>query len=262
MTVVTDYQGLVDGLRAGRQETTGPCRKHADIWRLIWDTVEDFGRDCITLQKVESHVSLAKVRDGSAGLSFQDWAGNKKADEAAKKGAGMHPINAPLVERTESQRQLTREIGTWIGQVGAFLVSHGNPDVSTAGAEKPIACQLELTSVPMDFAAVGRSWKPRLYAHERRSAGKSARVVTLASGSAADTAKQLWHGSHSLYAVGDFIFCWDCGGRTSGKRLSKLLASSCKGRCGSVAGATALREGRHPTSGAFPGQPRACLSGQ
>ena len=113
ITVVTDYKDLVDGLSAGRNVCTAANRKGADVWRLIWDKVDDIGLNFIDIIKIKSHMSKASVLDGSAGCSLQDWEGNKAADSSAKKGAAMHPVLTKMPEMAASGRCVAPILGAY-----------------------------------------------------------------------------------------------------------------------------------------------------
>ena len=104
LVVVTDYEGLIDGIALGPELCTASNRMHADIWRLIWEAVEDFGLCYITMQKVKAHVALARIKDGSVDCSWLDWSGNQLADLQAKQGAACHPVEKTLQQTISNCR--------------------------------------------------------------------------------------------------------------------------------------------------------------
>ena len=90
ITIVTDYQNLVYGLYTlGPGGTTSSGCRYADVWRLFWLAISDFGRDLVTVVKVPSHRTL-EAFVASPGTLVADWHGNRQADLAAKRGAAMH----------------------------------------------------------------------------------------------------------------------------------------------------------------------------
>eukprot|EP00973_Karenia_brevis_P087852 12185267-Karenia_brevis.AAC.1 len=104
----------MDGLAEGRHATTAPLRRHADLWRQIWDALEDFGAEHVKVVKVASHKSLSSVQSGAAGMTFQEWAGNKAADHAAKRGAWIHPPVADIAENLQESWKTAQVFGRWI----------------------------------------------------------------------------------------------------------------------------------------------------
>ena len=76
-------QRLIDGIAEGRSACTAASRQGADLWKLIWDRLDDIGLEDIELVKIASHQSRASVQDGSAGCTMADWLGNGAADKAA-----------------------------------------------------------------------------------------------------------------------------------------------------------------------------------
>ena len=96
LEVCTDYLGLVDGIADGEAECTGANRAHADLWRLVWEAIGDFGINYVTLRKVKAHVALTRILDGIVDCSWCDWYGNQVADSQAKLGAACHPVRTDM----------------------------------------------------------------------------------------------------------------------------------------------------------------------
>ena len=128
LTVVTDYKGLIDGVNEGKETCTAANRKGAEIWRRIWDKLEDVGVEGIKLVKIASHKSRTSVLDGTAGCTLADWLGNRAADTAAKAGARMHTACPDMGTRLQNAHSLTQAVAHWIGTLGAHLVGIGSPD--------------------------------------------------------------------------------------------------------------------------------------
>eukprot|EP00972_Heterocapsa_arctica_P025806 3796613-Heterocapsa_arctica.AAC.1 len=51
IVAVTDYKGLIDGIESGRAACTALGREGADLWRMVWDKLEDFGQEQVTIVK-------------------------------------------------------------------------------------------------------------------------------------------------------------------------------------------------------------------
>ena len=275
LRVVTDYKRLLDGIAAGRDACTAASMQHADIWRAIWDAAEDFGLEHVTLVKIRSHTSLARVRDGSAGCTWTDWAGNRAADSSAKKGAAIHPAAPGLKEAIQNGRILITGIARWLGTVGAYLVELDSPDVQPKVATRAIRAygdyvapqSMLLVDIPSeeDGQSSGE-WRPRVLHCEARlaererkqrdceaarghgrhepCAGSAARASRTA-GSMADV-----HQSHSLCKVGPYVFCYACGAHSSVRRSARLRAACQRPqRHDSIGQRKRLRDGRHPITG-------------
>ena len=95
---------------------------HADIWRMVWDHIDDYGPHCFKLQKVAAHRSKASVVDGSSGMCFVDWAGNKAVDLLAKKGAAMHPLGEGIAAKVATAQKKVTMVAKWLGAPGAHLI--------------------------------------------------------------------------------------------------------------------------------------------
>ena len=91
--------------------------------------MEDFGLEGIMLVKVAAHKSRARVVDGSAGMTFRDWAGNRAADQAAKAGAKLHPTKEGMGEAIADAQVMGRAVAKWLGVLGAYMVGLKSPDV-------------------------------------------------------------------------------------------------------------------------------------
>ena len=82
-TIYVDNSQVVDGVANGRKWCCSPKRDGADIWRQIWDRLDDL-HGIVSVQKVKAHMSYQKVLDGR--ISWSDWVGNGVADMWAKRG--------------------------------------------------------------------------------------------------------------------------------------------------------------------------------
>ena len=273
LVVVTDYQGVIDGVLEGRHSCTAANRKGADVWSLIWDKLEDIGVELIEFVKISSHKSRASVLDGTAGCTLADWLGNRSVDTAAKEGARLHPVHPDMDMWLRNAHVLTAAVARWIGTLAAHLVSIGSPDIQEAPAVARRRVldlygkvsrhqSLELIDIPMrregDVYTELGLWQPRvLHCEAKNLAGaaaglgqaerptQSARPVPLAQ-----------YPSHEMRTAGAVVFCRNCGGYTS-KRRSTLLDGECHGPAQvSNMAVKRLREGRHPVTNAFLGEVR------
>ena len=256
LVVATDYQGLIDGIASGSEACTAANRLHADIWRLIWAAVSDFGLSHITLQKVRAHVALARIQDGSVDCTWQDWFGNKIADLQAKQGAACHP-SVPLMEdMVRNSRAVVTSIARWLGILGAHLLSMTSPDMQSR--DTMLSQGLELIEIPEHPDA--NQWTPRVLHCEAKNVVRSIAAPELQQQVAVSASQpkprivQRAHPSHDLNVAGSCVFCWSCGGHSSG-RQSAVLSEGCRGEVTSTA-CKRLRSGLHPGSGLHLGPVR------
>ena len=115
VTLVKDYKGFSDGFRNGPEITTSWGREYADVWRAFWTAAEDFGRDYIRVVKVKAHLSRTAMQSGDYDITFQQWEGNRKADEQAKKGALLHGVGREAKTRAAKTDETVLQCAVWIG---------------------------------------------------------------------------------------------------------------------------------------------------
>ena len=255
LIVVTDYEGLISGVKTGRQMCTAASQKGADIWRLIWDKLDDIGLETIDFVKIASHQSRASVLDGRAGCSLPDWLGNQAADKAAKKGAPLHLIDPDLKEELKNGHDMSRVVAKWIGTLGAHLLSLGNPDVSAALKYVSRAPALELIQIPLPLDRSARGWQPRVLHKEAKNI--CVEIKEAMSNPDAPPVVQLeslaLYASHTMRLAGAVRFCWKCGCFTD-RGSSKRMQEQCPGGAGTPnRPARRLQQGRHPVTNAFIG---------
>ena len=155
---------------------TAANRAHADIWKQIWAAIDDFGLEYITVEKVQAHLSLTSVQDGSAGVTWQDWQGNRVADAQAKLGAACHPAKADMKELLETGRSLVTFVAKWLGTLGVFLVGLNSPDIQPKQHKVPVRLiyggtssyqELTLIEIPANAGDMS-GWKPRVLHREQK----------------------------------------------------------------------------------------------
>ena len=91
LTVAIDNSTVVKGLRRGRRWCVAGNRSHADVWRQIWNPLDDVFPDLVGFQavKIQSHSkALLETEDPHVRSLAR---GNQLADEAAKEGTPMAP---------------------------------------------------------------------------------------------------------------------------------------------------------------------------
>jgi hypothetical protein len=86
-TLFVDCKLIIDGLAKGRTWCTAARRQHADVWRDIWDRLDDLGTGVsgIDIKKVKAH-QAAGDRARATGDKIA-YLANHHADALAKRGA-------------------------------------------------------------------------------------------------------------------------------------------------------------------------------
>ena len=225
LVLYSDSSFFVNGWLGGKKSCTAIGRAHADVWRTFWAVAEDFGLEAITVEKVKGHATQAMV-DGGLCTEVDRW-GNEQADDAAKKGAAMHPDVSHTVAAQKVQRDEALQCALWLG-VGLETAARKGalPQELTAAqkADRPCAKPLKRVEVIPDA-----TWQAEQ------------RLAHLTS----DT-----HPSHCLQQTGPFVFCSRCG-CYGAERLASLAAPCAKEATPSRRYLLKkLLEGRHPRTGA------------
>ena len=220
----SDSAFFVDGWFRGKRWCTEAGRAHADVWRQFWVIAEDFGLEAIVVEKVKAHTTQAQVDAGV--ISEVDRWGNAQADEAAKRGAAMHPDIDETIVMQKELREDAKQCALWLG-VGleAALRTGVMPKELTASdkAERQRCTQLKRINIVADD-----TW------HAERH---QAHVSTGA------------HPSHALQKAGPVYFCARCG-CYGAQRLVALAAPCAQETTPSRKYfLNRLLEGRHPRSG-------------
>ena len=164
--------------------------------------VEDFGgTDAIKVFKVKGHATRAMVDQGM--VTDVDRYGNFMADEAAKRGAAMHPSVKPTKDKIEVSRRVAGEAVRWLG-------------VGLEAAQK-------MGAIPAELTQAQKKDRPQLRPQKR------VEIIP----------DEVWrrdqlqfhfttgaHASHSLHRIGEFYFCAVCGCYGAQKLAS--LAGPCE----------------------------------
>ena len=202
LCLYSDSAFFVRGWERGRAWCVAPGRAHADVWKKFWNVAEDFGGSgAIQVFKVKGHATNAMVDQGA--VDEVDRFGNDMADEAAKKGAAMHPSVKAVCEKIEVSRRVAGEAARWLG----------------VGLEAAQQCG----ALPAELTQVQKKDRPQLRPLKRVEIIPDAqwRRDNLVSHLSNDA-----HQSHSLHKVGEVYFCAVCGCYGAQKLLA--LASPCE----------------------------------
>ena len=83
ITVYVDNSQVVDGIQRGRKWCLHPKRDGADVWKEVWDRLDDL-EGLVRVEKVKAHLNYGHVVEGR--ISWTSWLGNGIADQWAKLG--------------------------------------------------------------------------------------------------------------------------------------------------------------------------------
>ena len=221
---VTDCAWVVETWGKGEYAATHSGAVHADIWRKTFLAAKNLGIENVRVRKVKAHRALgsAASRDDA-----HDILANKLADEAAKKGASLHPTAPQVDEQIRCTEDLVTEVAQYIGRAALWRqqVYGALPrnEASTGGFE------------PLARAPVDRVAKHVLVNEE--GGFRCTRCVSAARSRAAlerhPCLQEPLQRQHSLLRSGPYIFCGDCGSYTStavSKSKVYNLHRSCLGK--------------------------------
>ena len=117
LVIHVDNKEVVDGAAQGRAWCCEAKRIGADLWRLIWDSLDELSS--VQIVKVKAHLRFSHVLDGR--ISARAWAGNAVADKWAKAGCEMAWKDSPCTsahvrwhQAIAWYRWLVRVAATWI----------------------------------------------------------------------------------------------------------------------------------------------------
>ncbi len=115
LTMMVDYQGIIDGTNAGEQHCTSPKRPNAASWRAYWRASEDRVH---TFVKIKSHRTLQEATADDEPGALLRWHGNRAADRFAKMGASTHasPEGRKLADEYEEKVVELAALARWIGR--------------------------------------------------------------------------------------------------------------------------------------------------
>ena len=106
LTIWVDNQNVVTGWLRGREWCCASSRAAADLWRMIWDLLDDIGGG-IEILKVKGHATEADISTGRITKFLQE--GNGHADHNAGQGAVISEEDLP----SEMQIKAYMEAKSW-----------------------------------------------------------------------------------------------------------------------------------------------------
>ena len=115
----TNHLPIVDGLRRGKQCCTAAARSNANLWRVIWDRLEDLGG-------LSEDLQFPWVPGYATGNGI-DAVGNRSADTLAKDGQQMHGAKRETLSTAKAIRRKQKQILRWIGRAASYTGKHGTP---------------------------------------------------------------------------------------------------------------------------------------
>ena len=114
----SDSSFVVLGWRKCRHAMCSGWAVYADIWRAIYELVDDRGVDNIDVFKVKAHKSIRKSSDMYDSLKILS---NANADGLAKAGSSRHPVNEKLYSQIKELKGLVVASAKYIARC---LCSH------------------------------------------------------------------------------------------------------------------------------------------
>ena len=146
LRVHTDCALILRGVEAGCKWCCHSLRPHADMWRAIWDKINDIGlgSDGVSFYKIAAHVTKSKRAEAT---QHEQWlyTANEEADTRAKAGtqrgvnAFLHFIGAAMDEAGE---QVAGALDYISALAGATFAQHDGwadadpPGMSRAGKRR------------------------------------------------------------------------------------------------------------------------------
>ncbi len=116
LVIYVDNQEVVDGCQKGRKWSTAANRDGADLWRAIWDILDQVGKE-ISICKVKAHTHEEDIEAGIITVEQRD--GNEIADVLAKKASH-------LAEQLSPTSTFEREMGKAVRYYKWLLVLASN----------------------------------------------------------------------------------------------------------------------------------------
>jgi hypothetical protein len=261
--IVTDYGGLIGGLARGERWTVRAASAHADVWRLIWRKLADFGGEGVwEFGKVKAHLGVA-AKAGLEGAARLEVQGNEEADRLAKAQSRSHAwlLAQQVAVRDQTHRadmalkhidgfaravivagdgwgdfdvELVKQLaGPKEGKTGQADAANGRPEHKwfADGARWRCAACLSTTAEPLRRAGAAPC----------RGHPAAAMVVDVL---------QMYPVvlGHALWQTGDYVWCARCGAH--GSKAPKGLKKQCRA-VASISGARArdnLSSGRAPAA--------------
>ena len=155
ITIYVDNSQVVDGVANGRAWCCSPQRDGADIWREIWDRLDQLA-GIVAVQKVKAHLSYSDVAHGR--IAWHKWIGNGIADLWAKRGSAEAERISPCAWiQTEWSR--ARAVYKWALLVASEWMCDTETTALDTARRGESAHAARVKRVPRDNAATHELWK-------------------------------------------------------------------------------------------------------
>jgi hypothetical protein len=254
LRIHVDCALVLSGLLNGRKWCVHSSRPHADIWRRIWDKVDDIGLSelGVAFHKVAAHVTRVR-REASPIEEKRLLVANDSADGWAKRGAGSETkyflgfVNQAMQEQAA---KVTGALDLIVGLAEAVVGKNGGwsdviPLAKGVGA-MPKAKAAPRREVPHAF--VSTAFGMRCEQCSRADDGRPGACRPHAAARLVHT--QLGNfvlaNGHRIWRTGDYIWCIRCARYT--KRFLRDLARPCTAEVNQKWMRTNLLAGRAPRS--------------
>ena len=129
-----DNKDVVDGVSNGRDQCVSSKTADADLWRLVWDKLEDVklaGK--VRVVKVKAHTGWHDLLNRK--ISPVNQYGNWLADEAAKEATKQSALQAPTASFSAEVKKAV-EWMRWVARAAADWQQDTDPEEKLSGAEK------------------------------------------------------------------------------------------------------------------------------
>ena len=172
ITAHVDNMAVVDGVASGRDWCCDSRREGADLWREIWDRLDDL-EGLVSVVKIKAHLTFADVV--TQRIDFRHWIGNVLADKYAKAGAKLAKDSSPT-EAITSQWHRACDWYKWVLHRASEWVEDTAP---SAPLPPPVPSRQQAgTSPPSPSHEVWRNhewaWCRKCGAHGRWAHGANA----------------------------------------------------------------------------------------
>jgi len=124
-TVWMDHANHVDAIQKGRAWCTNPLRPNADLWRIVWDCIDDIGGIAEGVLQVKYTPAHTKEKPGENRFEKANRLGNGWADACAKLGRDLHTLPKELVERFRAIRGVVLTYTRWVGEAARLQGTRG-----------------------------------------------------------------------------------------------------------------------------------------
>ena len=117
-----DCAYVVDGFFNGRYSNTHGWAVDADLWKLVFDKVDDLGADVVRVFKIKAH---RNIRNALGPYDRMQIIANNKADALAKLGANLHPDDRDRRLSCYSDARLYAQVVKFSTRCLAYAIDKG-----------------------------------------------------------------------------------------------------------------------------------------